>query len=179
MARPVVVAPRGARPDTVSPMSTPTTQQQQQLDRVLSRLPARLRRWTERLLNSWAGRTGLGWAWSLQRIEIFDRSMAVAAQLFTAVFPMLILLASWFGHPESVMTGGIGLPPEAAESLEDALKPGASSTFGIVGTIIVVVSATSLARTLARSFAVVWGLPRPRSSVDRPGAGSPSCSPSS
>ncbi len=44
--------------------------------------------------------------------------------------------------------------------LEGAVD-GGGAAFGIVGALIVLVSATSLSRALTRAFAAIWGLPRP------------------
>ncbi len=146
-------------------MSTPTPEQREQLDRALGILPDRLRAVADGILDTWVGRVLLGFAWGMQRIEIFDRSMAVAAQLFTSVFPMLILMSSWFGNADNVLVSTLDLPPEAATEVDAAMSAGTSTTFGIIGTIIVVASATSLSRALARAFAVIWSLPRPKSSI--------------
>jgi membrane protein len=142
----------------------PTPEQEARLDRALGLLPARLRRLATWLLNTWLGRVGIGTAWSLQRIEIFDRAMAVAAQLFTSVFPLLILLASWFGDTGHLFSDTLGMPPEAESQVDVALKESGSAAFGIVGAVIVLASATSLSRALARAFAAVWSLSRPKSS---------------
>jgi membrane protein len=141
----------------------PTAAQEARLQRALALLPPRLQRPADRLIATWPGRVGLGTAWSLQRIEIFDRSMAVAAQLFTSIFPMLILLASWFGNPSELLSDTLGMPPEAESQVDVALKESGSTAFGVIGALIVIVSATSLSRALARAFAAVWGLARPKS----------------
>lgn len=146
-------------------MPQPTPEQEARFERALGLLPPRLRRLADWLLGTWLGRMGLGTAWSLQRIEIFDRAMAVAAQLFTSVFPILILTASWFGDASAVLTDTLGMPPEAEAQVDAALKQQGSAAFGIAGTIVVLASATSLSRALARAFAAVWALPRPKSDL--------------
>lgn len=135
------------------------------MDRVLGLLPGRIRRIADYLLGTWLGRVGLGFAWSLQRIEIFDRSMAVAAQLFTSVFPVLIMMASWFGNADSVLVDTFNMPQEAGTAVTDSLDDGGSTTFGIIGGIIVLASATSLSRALARAYAIIWSIPRPKSNI--------------
>ena len=47
-----------------------------------------------RLMQLWPGRTVLRSLQAFTRVELFDRSMTVAAQLFTSIFPILILLAT-------------------------------------------------------------------------------------
>jgi len=134
------------------------------MERALGLLPPRPEAMARRLLGTWPGRIGMGTAWGLQRIEIFDRAMAVAAQLFTSVFPMLILLASWFGSTSRLLTDTLGMPPEAESQVDAALKESDSTSFGVIGALIVFASATSLSRALSRAFAAVWALSKPKSS---------------
>jgi membrane protein len=141
----------------------PTTAQRARLERALALLPPRWQSLARRLLDTWPGRIGIGTTWSLQRIEIFDRSMAVAAQMFTSVFPILILLASWFGNTSELLTDTLGMPKAAEAQVDVALKESGSTAFGVIGALVVIVSATSLSRALARAFAAVWGLSKPKS----------------
>lgn len=138
-------------------------EQEARLRRALGLMPPRPRRLAVRALATWPGRIGIRTAWSLQRIEIFDRAMAVSAQLFTSVFPILILLASWLDSTGRLFSDTLGMPPEAESQVDVALKEAGSTAFGVVGAIVVIVSATSLSRALARAFAAVWGLPKPKS----------------
>ncbi len=144
-------------------MPPPSSEQEARIARAIAVLPPRPGRLAARLLETWPGRIGMGSAWGLQRIEIFDRAMAVAAQLFTSIFPLLILLASWFGNTGRLFSDILGMPAEAESQVDAALKESGSTTFGVVGALIVLVSATSLSRALARAFAAVWALPKPRS----------------
>src|SRR3954468_18482375 len=116
------------------------------------------------LLARWPGRIGLRAASELVRIQIFDRAMTVAAQFFTSVFPVAILLSGLAGRSNAYSVAdqvgeSTDLPPAARPVLHDAIPPGGIGAFGIVGTLIVLVSATSLARALLRSFLTVWRLP--------------------
>ena len=61
----------------------------------LAQLPARLRPFAEWVLQHWLGRFLLGCMVTTRKIELFDRSMTLAAQIFTSVLPILIALASW------------------------------------------------------------------------------------
>ena len=63
----------------------------------MGRLPPRLRAWLAWLLSRWPGRILLRSAATCIRIEVFDRSVIIAAQFFTSVFPILILFATWVG----------------------------------------------------------------------------------
>lgn len=132
----------------------------------LRHLPPRLRRSVAQLLSQWPGRIALRSAASCIRIEIFDRSMTIAAQFFTSVFPILILLATWVGAVRSdEIAEAVDLPAESRSVLDQAVQTSGGTTFGVVGTLIVLVSATSLSRALTRAFAAIWHLPRPKSNL--------------
>jgi membrane protein len=132
----------------------------------LGRLPPGLRRSVARLLSRWPGRIVFRSAASCIRIEIFDRSMTIAAQFFTSVFPILILIATWVGASDtSRLAEAINLPEQSRSVLGEAARSSEAATFGIVGALIVFASATSLSRALTRAYAAIWHLPRPRSSL--------------
>src|SRR3954451_10215817 len=131
-------------------------------DAVLSRLPERLRKGVEWGLSRWPGRILERVTAGSVRMELFDRSMTIAAQLFTSVFPILIAIASLTAGSARQFDDVIEMPPRTQQVLDDALHS-SSTTFGLVGLFIVVASATSLSRALTRAFAAIWGLPRPRS----------------
>lgn len=142
--------------------STPTETATAQFERLLQRLPYRLRTVVGRLLDQWPGRIGLGVAATSIRIELFDRSMTIAAQFFTSVFPIIIVLASWFGDGGTQLADALQAPAETEKILEQALgTTPENATFGVLGTLIILASATSLSRALTRAFAAIWDLPRP------------------
>ena len=126
---------------------------------VLSRLPAGLHQRVRWLLDRWPGRIILQGAAGLARIEVFDRAMTIAAQFFSSVLPVLILIAT-LGSNSDGFAEAIDMPEQSRQVLEGAVE-GGGSAFGIVGAVFVLVSATSLSRALARAFASIWGLPRP------------------
>jgi membrane protein len=97
----------------------------------------------------------------LVRVQIFDRAMTVAAQAFTSIFPVLILLSLILGIRQRGRLASLArLPEESRWILVDALGERGFSAFGAAGTIVVLVSATSLARALARTYAAIWEVPR-------------------
>jgi membrane protein len=51
------------------------------------RLPRRLRPVAEWTMSHWPGRIFVRGVAAAARVELFDRSMTIAAQLFTSVFP--------------------------------------------------------------------------------------------
>jgi membrane protein len=130
----------------------------------VSRLPARLRPMAERALDHWLGRFVLGCMVTSRRIELFDRSMSIAAQIFTSVLPILIALASLMGRDSgNVLENAVSVPPATLGVLEDVLSAPSDPTFGVLGVLVVLVSATSLSRAMTRACAALWELPRPAS----------------
>jgi membrane protein len=108
-----------------------------------------------------AARTASG----LQAIEPFDRAMTLAAQTFTSVFPLIIAVAALLPTGSQSLSDrlsdGLGLPDSSRAVLELVLptQPQTRGAFGILGVVIVVFSATSLSRALARMYAKVWQVP--------------------
>ena len=142
--------------------SMPTDAARARYESAMRRLPPRLRDVLERSLNQWPGRIGISVAATSVRIELFDRSMTIAAQFFTSVFPIVIVLASWLGTDGTVIADNLSVPEKAEQILEEALGTGSeSATFGALGALIILASATSLSRALTRAFAAIWDLPRP------------------
>lgn len=127
---------------------------------VLERLPAPLRRFVNWAMGHWLGRFVLGCMASSRRVELFDRSMTIAAQVFTSVLPMLIALASWFGLSSSDIAALLDLPSESRNLLENTFST-TTATFGTLGVLFVIASATSLSRALTRACAAEWELARP------------------
>ncbi|MDP9143508.1 MAG: YihY/virulence factor BrkB family protein, partial [Actinomycetota bacterium] len=125
-----------------------------------------MRRLVKWLLSSWLGRTVVRSAVSATRIELFDRSMTVSAQLFTSLFPVLILLASWATRGDADwINEAVSMPEESRSILEDAVAAAGDTAFGLLGLVVVLASATGLSRALTRAFAAIWELPRPRTSL--------------
>src|SRR3954470_6379266 len=120
---------------------------------VTDRLPGPLRRFVLWAMGHWIGRLVLGCMSYSRRVELFDRSMTIAAQVFTSVLPLLIALASLFGWTSSQIAGVLVVPPEARSVVEETLSSTSSTTFGAIGVLIVIVSATSLSRALTRACA--------------------------
>ncbi len=113
-------------------------------------------------LSQWPGRLLTRATSGFVRIEVFDRSMTIAAQFFTSIFPILIMAATWL-HPDSTDLGKTaGLPDQVQKVLDQGLQDSGSASFGVVGALIVLASATSLSRALTRAFAAIWLLPRPK-----------------
>jgi membrane protein len=141
-----------------SPVEAPRTP----YEAALQRLPPGLRRRVEGLLSQWPGRVAFRIAAATARVELFDRSMTIAAQFFTSVFPILIAIASWMGSGADDFVESVGVPEQTQSLIDEALTPTSNeAAFGVVGIVLVLVSATSLSRALTRAFAAIWELPRP------------------
>jgi membrane protein len=94
---------------------------------------------------------------ALLRVQIFDRSMTIAAQAFTSIFPVLIMLGGLLGLRHSAALADLaGLPAPSRQLFQDALSDRRLGTFGLAGGLIVLISATSLARALARAYGAIW-----------------------
>jgi len=133
-------------------------------------LASALRVQAQRLLawlgSHWPGRTVVRTLRAFNRVELFDRSMTVAAQLFTCVFPILILLATLATRRDADrIADAVSMPEESRQVLEEAVTAAGDAAFGIVGTVVVVVTATGVSRALTRAFAAIWELPRPKTSL--------------
>jgi membrane protein len=103
---------------------------------------------------------------AFSRVELFDRSMTVAAQLFTCIFPILILLATVATRRDSDrISDAVSMPEKSRQVLEEAVTAAGNAVFGVVGTVVVVVTATGVSRALMRAFAAIWELPRPKTSL--------------
>jgi membrane protein len=129
-------------------------------DAVLHRLPPWLQRWVSKALDAWPGRILIDTIANFVRIETFDRSMTLAAQFFSSVLPIVILLATW-GDPRD-FADALDMPEESRSVVEQAVQGAEGAAFGVVGALVVLASATSLSRALTRAFAAIWRLPRPR-----------------
>ncbi|WP_147375167.1 YhjD/YihY/BrkB family envelope integrity protein [Jiangella rhizosphaerae] len=116
-----------------------------------------------RLLGRWPGRVVVRTAAGCVRIDVFDRAMTVAAQAFSSVLPILILFATWAGASATEATAeALRIPDESRSMFDDAVQGASGAAFGVVGGLIVLISATSLSRAVTRAFTAVWELPRPR-----------------
>ena len=97
------------------------------------------------------------------RVEAIDRSMTIAAQFFTSVFPIVILLATWADEGNADrLAKQVSVPQQTQSVLQDAFQGADTATYGVVGALLVLASATSLSRALTRAFAAIWSLPRPK-----------------
>jgi uncharacterized BrkB/YihY/UPF0761 family membrane protein len=135
-------------------------------DAALRRLPAWLQPLLGWLLSRWLGRIAINSLREFVRLDVFDRSMTIAAQFFSSVIPILILFMTWATARDTHrLTDALNLPKETQAVLEDAIGGAKGASFGIAGIVITIVSATSLSRALTRALTAIWGLPKPKSGL--------------
>jgi membrane protein len=127
---------------------------------ILAAVPRRLRPRAALILGHRAGKVVLTAAGELIRVQIFDRSMTLAAQAFTSVFPILIMFGAFLGsQARERLDELVRLPDSSARLLNEALSGSRSNAFGLVGALIVVISATGLARAMTRAYRAIWSVP--------------------
>jgi membrane protein len=95
----------------------------------------------------------------------FDRAMALAAQAFTALVPLVIVVSATFegGHNESLgeaIVDRFGLTGSTADTVRSALPTSASveDSVTLFGAVILVFSALSFTRAMQRMYERAWGL---------------------
>lgn len=115
------------------------------------------------MLATWFGRKLLHCAGGAVRVQIFDRSMTLAAQAFTSVFPLLIMFGTLLGAQQSThLADALHLPDASRKLLSQALDHQGISSFGVLSALIVLFSATGLARAMVRAYAAVWEIGKVR-----------------
>jgi membrane protein len=125
--------------------------------KVLAAVPSRLRPRAALVLGNRTGAFLLRTASELVRVQIFDRSMTLAAQAFTSIFPILIMMSALLGGSLRERLGDlVSMPDASARLFDEALDAGRSNAFGLAGCLIVILSATGLARALVRAYRAVW-----------------------
>ncbi|MDI6105248.1 YhjD/YihY/BrkB family envelope integrity protein [Actinoplanes sp. NEAU-A12] len=128
--------------------------------RMLAAVPLRFRARAAAVLRNRAGGVLLHILGELGRVQIFDRSMTLAAQAFTSVFPLLIMLGALLGgRAGEHLDDLVRLPDASARLMGEALSGSRSNAFGLAGCLIVILSATGLARALVRAYRMVWRVP--------------------
>ncbi|WP_143860165.1 hypothetical protein [Nocardia cerradoensis] len=96
-------------------------------------------------------------------IEIVDRSMTLAAKIFTCVLPVIIA-GSVFSHLDlatHAIDDQLGLDRATFRSAFGvvASTDPTFAAFGVVGLLMVVISGASFAKTLARIYGKLWDVP--------------------
>src|SRR4051794_36320969 len=101
----------------------------------------------------------------LLRVEVIDRAMVVAAQALLALIPLLIVMGAFL--PDGVTSAGLerfgditGLSHASADAVAGevsrAIDQRVRTQTGLVGLLVVVLSASSFARAVMRAYERVW-----------------------
>src|SRR5215204_5948773 len=107
-------------------------------------------------VRSSTGRFALRVARDLRDVELFDRAMTLAAQVFTSILPILIVAGSLRGrlNPEadSALAENLGLDARTARLVQQSLPSEVDvvSATGVFGALLLIIAATSFARALER-----------------------------
>jgi membrane protein len=101
----------------------------------------------------------------LLTLEVIDRSLVVGAQAFSALIPLLIVLASASSKDGGTFADALierfDLSGDGAEAVRETFAaPASSSSLTAAGLIVLVYSALAFTRALQRTFELTWGLQR-------------------
>lgn len=125
--------------------------------------------WAERLLRA-RGPHGFltrllgAWLSRFLAVQGFDRAVAIGAQAFTALFPLLVIVAALRGSGDESLGEELiellGLRGDAAVSAQQALAPisGVEDSASAVGGVLLLASVLSLSRAVQRLYEHALGL---------------------
>ena len=102
----------------------------------------------------------------LVEVQFLDRTVILAAQAFSAVLPLIMVVSTISPRPGGdslavVLVRRLGLTPGEVSSLQSAVAPppSARASIGVLGVVLALLTATSFARALQRSYQLAWRLP--------------------
>jgi len=102
----------------------------------------------------------------LVEVGFLDRTVILAGQAFSAILPLFMIVSTVSPHPggdspATTMARRLGLDPSDVSSLQSAVAPPSSAraSIGALGVILALLTATSFARALQRSYELAWRLP--------------------
>ncbi|MFC4784025.1 YihY/virulence factor BrkB family protein [Nocardioides sp. MAHUQ-72] len=103
---------------------------------------------------------------ALYRGNLRDRALNLAGQAFVALVPLLIVLATMASSSDSTAVGTwlidrFGLEGDAADAVRQLFTrpPDATGSTSVLGFLVLLVSLSSFARSVQRSYETAWGLP--------------------
>jgi membrane protein len=102
---------------------------------------------------------------ALLQLEFVDRSLVVGAQAFSALIPLLIVLASVGAHDGNSFADALierfDLHDASAKAVHDTFAaPADNGTITALSLLLVLYSTLAFTRALQRTFELTWGLPR-------------------
>lgn len=112
-----------------------------------------------------AGRFALRVLRDLGNLALIDRGMTLAATAFTSVLPMLIVAGALRSRldPQTgpIFVEHLGFDDATADILENSLPGGVQElrATGVIGVVVLIIAATSLARALERALHTIWHSP--------------------
>jgi membrane protein len=99
-------------------------------------------------------------------VGFLERSVILAGQAFSAILPLVMVLStispqSGGDSPTAIQGRRLGLKPSDVASLQAAIAPppSARASIGGLGVLLTLLTATSFARALQRSYQLAWRLP--------------------
>ena len=102
----------------------------------------------------------------LVEVQFLDRTVILAAQAFSAVLPLIMVVSTVSPHPGGdspavTLVRRLGLTTSEVSSLQSAVAPppSARASIGVLGVVLALLTATSFARALQRSYQLAWRLP--------------------
>jgi membrane protein len=102
----------------------------------------------------------------LIEVNFLDRTVILAGQAFSALLPLIIVVNTVSPHPggdtpAAALARRVGLDTKDVSSLQAAAAPPSSAraSIGLLGVILALLTATSFARALQRSYELAWRLP--------------------
>ncbi|MGH3460236.1 MAG: YhjD/YihY/BrkB family envelope integrity protein [Kribbellaceae bacterium] len=125
------------------------------------------RQWAEhplvrRVKDSVAGRI----VFALLEIRLYDRALTIAGQAFIALVPLMIVLATLLSSADAAavadwLISRFDLSGSSADAVQSLFgrPPSASGGLTIISVITVLISASSFARSVQRTYEVAWNLP--------------------
>ena len=104
---------------------------------------------------------------ALLQINLRDRALTLAGQAFLALVPLLIVLAVLVSSADGQavadwLVGRFSLTGPTAEAVRTLFDkpPSATGGMGVIGLLMLLLSVTSFAKSLQRTYEMAWGLPR-------------------
>jgi len=115
---------------------------------------------------AWVTDAFSAWLERFFAVQAVDRAVAIGAQAFSALFPLLIVYSAVAPRSEASdfaqrIIGWLRLSGASAQSVREALAPpsGVTQSITALGLLLTIVSALSLARTLQRLYERCYDLP--------------------
>lgn len=102
----------------------------------------------------------------LIEVSFLDRTVILAGQAFSAILPLIMVVSTVSPHPggdspAATLARRLGLGPRDVSSLQSAIAPppSARASVGVLGVVLALLTATSFAKALQRSYELAWRLP--------------------